>query len=242
MIHYHGTPVSGTRVDAARFLQGRHALVSFFRQDDLPVVMDVCKSFVLDNGAFPLWRAGRGEIPFFEYLDLCESVCFHPGFEWCLIPDKIDGNEQDNYELTRRWVRTGTRARGVPVYHLHESLDYLNYLIENFERVALGSSGEWSSPGSKKWWKRMQSVMSVACDFKGRPRVKLHGLRMLNPKVFQLLPLSSADSTNATVNGGSKGRFGMYPPPTAWQRCSVIAERIEQHNSAPVWVPGSGLC
>lgn len=27
MIHYHGTPVGGTRQDGARFLAGRHALV-----------------------------------------------------------------------------------------------------------------------------------------------------------------------------------------------------------------------
>lgn len=50
------------------------------------------------------------------------------------------------------------------------------------------------------------------------------------------MPLASADSTNASVNSGSVKRFGMYTPPTAWQRASVIAERIEAHNSAPAWV------
>lgn len=32
-------------------------------------------------------------------------------------------------------------------------------------------------------------------------------------------------------------RFGMYTPPTAGQRASVIADRIETHNSAPTWQP-----
>jgi hypothetical protein len=58
---------------------------------------------------------------------------------------------------------------------------------------------------------------------------------MLNPEIFQSLPLASADSTNATVNGGSISRFGMYAPPTAGQRANVIADRIEAHNSAPIW-------
>ncbi|MNN57343.1 hypothetical protein D3C81_1723290 [compost metagenome] len=58
---------------------------------------------------------------------------------------------------------------------------------------------------------------------------------MLNPEIFQSLPLTSADSTNATVNGGSISRFGMYAPPTAGQRANVIAERIESHNSSPIW-------
>ncbi|WP_235592044.1 MULTISPECIES: hypothetical protein [Pseudomonas] len=52
MIHYHGTPVDGTRQDGARFLAGRHALVPFPRQDDMGIVAEVCQSFVFDNGAF----------------------------------------------------------------------------------------------------------------------------------------------------------------------------------------------
>ncbi len=237
MIHYHGTPIGGRRVDAAQFLMGRHALVSFYRPDDLPVVLECCKSFVLDNGAFSHWKAGKGDIDFLAYQEWAESVCLHPGFEWCLIPDKIDGEEEENAELVKRWVRSGTRAEGVPVWHLHESLEYLNYLVSNFKRVALGSSGQWATPGTADWWERISVAMLVACDPLGRPRCKLHGLRMLNPRVFTRLPLASADSTNAAVNCGSKKRFGMYLPPTAAQRAAVIAERIEQHNSAPIWSP-----
>jgi hypothetical protein len=58
---------------------------------------------------------------------------------------------------------------------------------------------------------------------------------MLAPKVFRNLPLSSADSTNASVSAGKKGRFGTYLPISAWQRASVIADRIEQYNSAPFY-------
>jgi len=79
--------------------------------------------------------------------------------------------------------------------------------------------------------------MDAICDEEGQPACRLHGLRMLNPEIFQRLPLASADSTNATVNGGSIKRFGMYTPPTAGQRAEVIAERIEAHNSASLWIP-----
>lgn len=68
---------------------------------------------------------------------------------------------------------------------------------------------------------------------------RLHGLRMMDPEIFTRLPLASADSTNAAVNCGSLSRYGSYIPPTAAQRAAVIAERIEAHNSAPVWV-GAG--
>lgn len=38
MIHYHGTPVGGTRQDGVRFLAGRHALVPLPRKDDIGIV------------------------------------------------------------------------------------------------------------------------------------------------------------------------------------------------------------
>jgi len=77
--------------------------------------------------------------------------------------------------------------------------------------------------------------MDAICDDQGRPVCRLHGLRMLDPAIFQSLPLASADSTNAAVNGGSISRFGMYTPPSAGQRASVIADRIEAHTSSPIW-------
>uniref|UniRef100_UPI004047D313 hypothetical protein n=1 Tax=Rheinheimera sp. TaxID=1869214 RepID=UPI004047D313 len=104
-----------------------------------------------------------------------------------------------------------------------------------WKMVALGSSGQFSSPGTDSWWRRVTDSMNAICDEHGRPMCKLHGLRMLDPKIFTRLPLSSADSTNAAVNGGSINRFGMYAPPTAGQRAEVIAARIESHNSAAFW-------
>ena len=237
MIHYHGTPIGGSRQDVARFLMGRHALVSFYRPDDIPAVLECCQSFCLDNGAFSLWKAGKGDIDFNGYLRWVDQYARHPGFDWCLIPDKVDGTEQENVELVNRWLRIAPNAKGIPVWHLHETLDYLDYLVSNFDWVALGSSGQYRTPNSRLWWQRMYEAMAVACDSQGRPRCKLHGLRMLNPAVFTKLPLSSADSTNAAVNCGSLSRFGLYKPPTASQRAAVIAERIESHNSAAIYIP-----
>lgn len=169
------------------------------------------------------------------YREWVSSIASHPGLDWCLIPDKIDGTEEENVALVSEWIRTGSRVKSVPVWHLHESLEWLDYLVANFQTVAFGSSGQWSTPGTLSWWGRMAEAMQVACDEQGRPRAKLHGLRMLDPEIFSRLPFTSADSTNAAVNCGSVSRFGMYVPPTAAQRAEIIAERIEAHNSAHVW-------
>lgn len=231
MIHYHGTPVGGTRQDVARFLIGRHALVPFPRQDDMGIVAEVCQSFVFDNGAFSVWKRGEVlDVP--GYVKWCEQWHRHPGFDWALIPDVIEGAEEENDALIADWPRD---IEGVPVWHMHESLDRLERLVNEWRTVALGSSGQWATPGAKAWWERIREAMTVACDPEGRPKARLHGLRMLSPKVFTKLPLASADSTNASVNCGSKDRFGMYLPPTAAQRAAVIAERIEVNNSAAYW-------
>jgi len=234
MIHYHGTPIGGTRTDVVRFLSGRHALIPFARPDDAGPVLDVCQSFVLDNSAFSLWKKG-GDVDVAGYHAWVESLAGHPGLDWCLIPDKIDGTEDENAELVTLWQRIGCRVLSVPVWHMHESLEYLDYLCGNWQVVALGSSGQWRKPGTLAWWQRMAEAMKTACDEQGRPRARLHGLRMLDPDIFTRLPLSSADSTNAAQNCGAVSRFGMYVPPTAAQRAEVIAERIEAHNSANFW-------
>jgi len=233
MIHYHGTPIGGSRQDAARFLMGRHALVPFSYPDDIGVVAEVCQSFCLDNGAFTVWKQG-GTLDVPGYIQWVAQWSQHPGFDFALIPDVIDGTEEANDALLRSWPKV---LPGAPVWHMHESFVRLQYLSRNYRVVALGSSGQFASVGTPQWWERMNQAMRAVCDEQGRPRCKLHGLRMLDPQIFQYLPLSSADSTNAAVNSGSLSRFGMYLPPTAAQRAAVIAERIEAYNSAAIFQP-----
>lgn len=231
VIHFHGTPIGGTRQDVARFLMGRFALVPFARQDDMGIVAEVCKAFVFDNSAFSAWKRGL-IVDFIAYVAWCAQWYRHPGFMWALIPDVINGTEAENDALLADWPEY---ILGVPVWHLHENLDRLERLVNEHPIVAIGSSGQWATPGTSAWWERMGEAMGVACDAEGRPLARLHGLRMLDPRIFTLLPFASADSTNAAVNCGSKDRFGIYLPPTAAQRAAVIAERIEAHNSAAIW-------
>lgn len=229
MIHYHGTPCGATREDVARFLKGRHALISFYRPEDIGTAAEVCQSFCIDNGAFSAWKQCK-TIDWNAYYAFCEDWHRHPSFDWAVIPDVIDGDEVANDALLDEWPG---HIEGIPVWHLHESLDRLDRLC-GWPRIALGSSGDFATVGTDQWWRRIAEAMAVIC-LDGKPRTKLHGLRMLDPSVFSRLPLASADSTNAVRNSSSYARFGMYQPPNASTRMSIIAERIEAHQAAPVW-------
>ena len=234
MIHYHGTPIGGSRDGVARFLVGRHALVPYPSPEDIGPVAEFCQSFVLDNGAFSVWTKGA-RLDVEGFTRWADEWHRHPGFDWALIPDEITGTEADNDALVRDWPHH-LRSAGVPVWHLHESVERFVRLCDKWRTVAIGSSGQWKTPGTAAWWGRMSEAMSAVCDEQGRPRARLHGLRMLDPEIFTNLPFASVDSTNAGVNAGSLSRFGMYKPALKAQRAAVIADRIERFNSAAVWL------
>lgn len=231
MIHYHGTPFGGLRENVARFFDRRHALVPWARPEDIITVSEVCQSFVLDNSAFSAWRVGNPILNWTGYYHWVDQWRRHPGFDWAIIPDVIDGSEQENDELLAEWPY---EFDGVPVWHFHESLERLERLVVAYPRVALGSSGDWPNPGTRNWWHRMAEVMDVACDDQGRPRCKLHGLRMLDPAIFHRLPLASADSTNVARNTSREADRHSVSPRLG---SLIIADRIEAHQSAAIWTP-----
>lgn len=235
MIHYHGLPITPATA-ACKAVEAGHAFVSFAHSDQINVAIEMCQSFAIDNGAFSAWRQGKPIInwqPFYDWALDCKKI---PSCDFAVIPDVIDGNESDNDALLRdcplpSWF-------GAPVWHLHESLDRLEKLANTYLRVCFGSSGEFSSIGTIKWWERISQSMSVICDEEGRPNCKLHGLRMLNPDVFTKIPFASADSTNIGRNIGidKNWKKGNYLPPTKEMRAQVMRSRIESHNAPHIWV------
>lgn len=214
-------------------------MVSFARIEQIELAAEVCQSFTLDNGAFTSWKTGVA-FPFDAYVEFVEKWRKHPGFDWALIPDVIDGDAWENDQLIAKWPLP--KSESVPVWHLHETVERLRTLCHNWPRVALGSSGAFSDPGSPEWWDRMSHCMSEICDEQGRPPTKLHGLRMLNPTIFSQIPLASADSTNVARNIGLDSRWdtAAYTPRSQGVRALILADRIEAHCSAATWQKTNG--
>lgn len=235
MIHYHGTPMTGhdwPHLQLAR----RHAMVSFAAPQQIETIAEICQSFVLDNGAFSAWTRGE-PLDIDGFREWAVIWAKHPGCDWYLIPDVIDGNESDNDALLDGWD-----GMGVPVWHLHESLDRLDRLCEAYPRIAFGSSAQYATVGNALWWGRMAEAMEVACDSDGMPRTKFHGLRMLDPTIFSHLPFSSADSTNVAMNIGIDSAWqGTYTPASKSARAAILMERIEMHGSARRWCATNGI-
>lgn len=236
MIHYHGAPTTPVTAAVALY-KARHSCVSFANPEQLPLIADVCQSFILDNGAFSAWKQG-GVIDIDAYAEWVREWRLHPAYDWCLMPDVIDGTEDDNRIMRASWIKRGPDLwkHSVPIWHLHESLQSLKEMVFSYRRIALGSSGEYADPDTERWWGRITEAMDVICDDNGRPRVRLHGLRMLAGSIIERLPLASADSTNVAINIGLDTRWtGAYTPATPSTRALVLAERIEMVQAATIW-------
>lgn len=232
MVHYHGGPFSDPATAIAVW-RGRHAMISFARPDQIKIAAEVCQSFCLDNGAYSVWRR-QSALDVCGYYSWVNRWIRHPGCDFAVIPDSIEGSEEENDDLLDRWPFE--RWHGCPVWHMHESLRRLRRLIRQWPRIAIGSSGSYANPGNEEWWDRMKSAMRVCCNGSGTPRTRLHGLRMLNPELFCHLPLASADSTNISRNVQLDRKWiGPYTPSSKLVRGLVLVDRIEAHNAASNW-------
>ena len=233
MIHYHGLPITpATAAEVA--IRAGHAFVSFAHPGQLGLAVAGCQSFACDNGAFSAWRKGEPVTDWSAFYVWAEACRRQPSCDFVVIPDVIDGSEADNDALLAdcplpRWF-------GAPVWHLHESLSRLERLSSDYPRVCLGSSGDYATIGSRAWWQRMNEAMRVVCDDAGQPRCRLHGLRMLDPRIFSRFPFASADSVNIGRNIGIDQAWrGPYQPPTKESRVQLMRSRIESVNAPNVY-------
>jgi len=228
VIHYHGGPITPDTC-AMRVWTARHAFISYACPQQMNLAAEICQSFALDNGAFTLWKRG-GAIDWDGYYAWVDEWRSHPGCDFAVVPDVIEGTEDENDALAAEWPFP--KHQGAVVWHINESLARLKRLSREWPRVCIGSAGEWDVSMPRQFLGRATQVIGGICDARGRPPCKLHGLRMLNPAIYTRLPLASADSTNVARNIGIDAAWkGTYQPKSKETRAAILVERIESENS-----------
>lgn len=201
MIHYHGTPIT----PRTRLLElaGRSFCVSYADPRDVHVCHEIGENVLLDNGAFTFWRQGRptdwdGFVnwarPWLDYKTT-----------WAVMPDVIDGTEEENDQLIT-WLYAHAKdvwEHSAPVWHMSESIDRFKRLCHAYDRVCIGSSGQYATVGDDRWHRRMEHAMNAVCR-NGTPPTWLHMLRGLD-LAGSHYPFASADSTNVAQNHARNG-------------------------------------
>ena len=195
--HYHGTPVWGNKGEVIKHaVKGAGAFVSYARPDQIKLCLQYAVALGLDNGAFSAWKNGL-VIDWVEFYKWLMRYYFHPKVMMFMIPDVITGTEEENNALINS-VPVMFKEKAVPVWHLNESLEKLDWLCGDYGRVAFGSSGEYRTIRSAAWRIRMDQAFNLMAQ--RNHETPIHGLRMLDGRVLGNYPLTTADSTNLACN------------------------------------------
>lgn len=217
-LHFHGTPITPLSVLAD--LGGRCFCVSYAAPDQVVRCHELGQSIMLDNGAYSFWRGVTtlGPDGWPGYFDWAEPWLDYPT-TWAVIPDVIDGGEEDNDRLLVAWFQRRL-PKGAPVWHMHEPLDRLRRLCAGYERVCIGSSGQYVNLGTPQWHRRMEAAMNAVC-LEGTP-----WLHMLRGMAFSdgPYPFASVDSTDVARNHNRPQndalemalRWDRMQPPPRW--------------------------
>lgn len=198
-------------------MAGKHFCVSFAHPYDASICLQIGQSVMWDNGAFSAYTRGAKFEPE-KYYAWLEDKLGHP--HWAVIPDVINGDEAQQRELLKSWPFK--IDLGCPVWHLHQSLDYLHFLVDNYAKVCFGSSGEYWNIGTEKWERRLDTAFNSLA--KNGPMPWVHMLRGL-AQSGKRWPFASADSTNVARNYKDRDRCPFE-----------MANEIDQIQTPIFWV------
>lgn len=158
---------------------------------------------LIDNGAFSAWQNGEtlDWNHWQRYAEWAYDILSRCPQAVAVVPDVICGTEQENWELYNEFMSMTDMDRCMPVWHMHESLDYLRHLASAGSYVAIGSSGQYAKVGTNKWHKRIRAAMRTLdrCTLRcGMARPWVHMMRAQSE--MHRYAFDSCDSCNVAVN------------------------------------------
>ncbi len=191
MIHYHGTPI--TPILALYEMNGRHFCVSHAAPADVERCHQIGQSVMLDNGAFSKWKSGK-ETDWNKYYEWTDKWLDCPT-TWAIIPDVVEADADIQDALLAQWPHG---LKGSPVWHMHEPIDRLVRLTEEWQKVCIGSSSKYSTVLSDSWCHRMD----VAWNAISKRHQRLPWVHMLRGMACsgKRWPFASVDSTDIARN------------------------------------------
>jgi hypothetical protein len=174
-------------------LSGRHFCVSHIRPDDVARVHQIGQSVMLDNGAFSKWKSGK-TTDWGAFYAWCDQWLDYPT-TWAVIPDVIGAGTQEQDALLREWPHG---HKGAPVWHMDEPIARLLRLCDDWPRICIGSTDEFSVVLSPAWCRKMDEAWNeIAQRHRRLPWV--HMLRGMQLSGLHW-PFASVDSTDIAQN------------------------------------------
>jgi hypothetical protein len=193
-------------------LKGSSFCVSYGTRAKLGKQLDQAISLVgkdqillVDNGAFSAWEAGVNTMSDDTYLEgfaeWANDILDRSDQAVAVLPDVIDGDEQQNWQLILETMGMFPNDRVMPVWHMHESISYLIHLVESFSYVGIGSSAQYRNFKKPNWTARINEAFAAIAQWEketGEVRPRIHMLRAQSK--HHLFDFDSSDSVNVAMN------------------------------------------
>lgn len=161
----------------------------------------------LDSGAFSAWTKNT-EVNIFDYIDFIKKhekyIDYYANLDVIGLGGKMPDEETARLTLDNQKLMESHGLNPLPVYHLHEPYDYLDYYVKNYDYICLGIAG--ALPGKLNEWVA-NSFGRHICDKKtGLPKVKVHGFAVTSLEIITKYPFYSIDSTS-WITVGRNGKI-----------------------------------
>jgi predicted kinase len=185
---------------------------------------------LVDNGAYSLHNQGKttlepGYVEDFEKW--AQGILDRSPQAVAVIPDVIGGTEEQNQQMVIESQLPTDRA--MPIWHMHESLDYLKWLVEGwgFNHLGIGSSGDYGQPGTPQWHARINEALDTIKQMEDEGTIIRPRIHMMRAQAqAHLYPFDSSDSTNVAINHNAWRRRNPGPMPLA-RMAGRIDDRIQ---------------
>lgn len=153
------------------------------------------RPFFLDSGAFTAYSQNREITPqqygnflsrYADQLDIYANLDAIPTGK--SLADRADAAERT---LNNQTDLESMGLKPIPVFHMGEPFEYLEYYLDNYEYICLGGlvdSGDYIPFFEKVWGEFLT-------DGAGRPTHKVHAFGMTSVKYMTMYPWYSVDSS-----------------------------------------------
>lgn len=206
----YGLPLNPTHL--LEQLRGASFCVSYATRGKLGKQLDQAINLVgqdgillVDNGAFSAWQSGVDTMNDESYLagfaawandiaDRCPQAII-------VFPDVIDGTWEQNWQLVVKSMGLVYCDRAMPIWHMHEPIEYLLRLAKAFTYIGIGSSAQYAKVGTTEWHARVQEALEAITQQEketGIPRPRIHMMR--GTAELHNYSFDSADSVNVAMN------------------------------------------
>ncbi len=161
---------------------------------------DKAVSLFLDSGAYSAWTQGV-EINIQDYIDFIKQhqdiIDIYANLDVISIDGKRGSKLTAELTLKNQKIMKEAGLRPLPVFHIGEPFEYLEYYIKRYDYIGLG--GMVGVPKNTLILWLDECFGKHICDEKGMPKVKIHGFGLTSFSLMFRYPWYSCDSTSWVI-------------------------------------------